>query len=147
MPRGSGPRLRRQVSELEQEREILKGDVLYEETDRLDSVPADRRRKSQRQSVFRLSRTLGVARCASYDRQRQSQPDRTLADWLLTVRIEELNRQRGAPSTTSAPPSSTGSIPGTTAAACTPSLGYLSPLEYESQDYDGHVIAIPEYEL
>ena len=43
--------------------------------------------ESQRQSVSRLCRTLGVTRSGFYDWQRQPLSDRALADWLLTEQI------------------------------------------------------------
>ena len=43
--------------------------------------------ESDRQSVSRLCRTLGVTRSGYYDWQRQPLSDRALADWLLTEQI------------------------------------------------------------
>lgn len=43
--------------------------------------------ESERQSVSRLCRTLGVTRSGYYDWQRQPLSDRALADWLLTEQI------------------------------------------------------------
>ena len=43
--------------------------------------------ESERQSVSRLCRTLGVTRSGFYDWQRQPLSDRALADWLLTEQI------------------------------------------------------------
>lgn len=46
--------------------------------------------ESERQSVSRLCRTLGVTRSGYYDWQRQPLSDRRLADWLLTEQIRAI---------------------------------------------------------
>jgi putative transposase len=46
--------------------------------------------ESDRQSVSRLCRTLGVTRSGFYDWQRQPLSDRALADWLLTEQIRSI---------------------------------------------------------
>jgi len=46
--------------------------------------------ESERQSVSRLCRTLGVTRSGYYDWQRQPLSDRKLADWLLTEQIRAI---------------------------------------------------------
>ena len=90
--------------------------------------------ESDRQPVSRLCRTLGVTRSGYYDWQRQPLSDRALADWLDRQpwrSVEDVravfewietwyNRRRRHSS-----------------------LGYLSPLEFESQRYDGHTISNP----
>jgi putative transposase len=57
--------------------------------------------ESDRQSVSRLCRTLGVTRSGYYDWQRQPLSDRALADWLLTEQIrvifEESEQTYGSP--------------------------------------------------
>jgi putative transposase len=57
--------------------------------------------ESQRQSVSRLCRTLGVTRSGFYDWQRQPLSDRALADWLLTEQIrgifDESEQTYGSP--------------------------------------------------
>jgi transposase InsO family protein len=57
--------------------------------------------ESERQSVSRLCRTLGVTRSGYYDWQRQPLSDGKLADWLLTEQIrgifEESEQTYGAP--------------------------------------------------